>query len=1477
MAKLTEDVLKNFIKERIEIYKNEDEVVSKYNTEQQTTGDYNGRQILELVQNADDAGAENISIKLNPEKNELVFFNDGVSFDFEGIKSIMIANLSSKIMSSYIGNKGLGFRSILNWANSIAIYSAGLKIEFSREVLKEYLVNELSCLNLEDIRDRRNLSSECIPLPVLGLPRVSKDEYEGCNENKGCALQIIYNKDKEADIINQIKAIDGRTLLFLQHIEKVEIAGFSDDTTNKKISVDKNEWEIHTKDGELEDKYQDKNKKEKRKYIVKIAIPQSGLLEENSPLYNYLPSKEQVYLPFLLHATVELNSSRNHVNESDVNDYILQKAAELIRDVAQEQLNKTQDSSDWVAYRLMTPTIPAKDYGSLKSLYEKLDELKKDMAIYPTIDNQYATANNYFYYNNDISGFWKDFEAKEENISKVLQPIEESFSFPPRPFSDVVDVITDVSEQLKGDIEKRVRLIRHLYDNRYTYNISSLGQTKIPLFIDNSNNIIEGEAYVQDSGDETLTQNLPSWVEFSVVHNELVKCLIGEFQTEIETAKQQKKQEGAQSVSEVRCLVSLLDFINIRYFDKTGIANKVINQANDKLKEEETDKQKLIVEMLNFLCNIGSDSELKYVRLLNEEGKVMRADGLMLPTELNKQTFEGIDVQYVLDLDSWKGKGALTELNEEQFEGFMKRLGVNRMLGEKKFKEVFYPSGYHDYLNSRKLFSDAIGCSKWDLFKGSENVDIPVIQDSVIEKLKQVNLQNVLRFVSLEGEILRGLEEFKEYKFYYNGHLRKINTPYNYVQFQLSSLDSVKWKVFGADLILDSVVDIDDLGPNAKRVVELIRTDFRYEPPQSICGFLNNCPTYFPNGKNVRKLYKMVIDGLDDSNNHIGDVLLYAIDVDGNKGYHSSKEVFYSDNTCLPKKVIKEKGWFRLDYPLRRGTERITRIFGLRSLNDLSFEIKESKESDLSKDFDSFFRELKPYFLLYAIQNTSKKSSQETIAENIKNCSIHIVSQCAYSINGNENKELEKGEFVNVGNEYYLNVGDLFSIEEMKNSTVYCNAIAEILGMVFKLETKNEHFIYVFQAFDFMKKNIDETRKDEIVECLKLLGISSVEKVFWEKYGELKGLSLNFDASDFYSKLPGFNENDVKKVDFSQWHNKESIDFLKKVLDNMESTEQKDELLSLIDLSAWHKNRFNSIKEEYRARFVHKLWCVLNEEKNKNNQKLFFPFKDDYSNLGLEEIWKHELKEDEDYLKCLNQKVTDLFKRTGFSVEDIALENELPEEPSNLYSDLIQSIQDEKDMEDDRWMLYFEGHRETIEELKKNLAKNYYSNTTIETAEVVDVEIDGEFVESDIIIEAQNPYISTGSYSQKNSKTHKTITDRKRIKLGGDAEMKVDRYLHQLAQENERYKYGEWVSKRDDSAGYDFTYLVDGQLRLLEVKASNNNSFIISNNEYSVAEKKKDVYDIAIVNGDKVTIYKSFFKGNPHKEPKDYYVYFDLK
>ena len=118
---------------------NSDRFIADYNRELELTKEYNGRQLLELLQNADDATSKEVLIDWNKNSLKLTISNKGEPFEAKGIKSLMLANLSTKTKISYIGNKGLGFRSILNWAQQINITSNGCTISFSEKISKHFI------------------------------------------------------------------------------------------------------------------------------------------------------------------------------------------------------------------------------------------------------------------------------------------------------------------------------------------------------------------------------------------------------------------------------------------------------------------------------------------------------------------------------------------------------------------------------------------------------------------------------------------------------------------------------------------------------------------------------------------------------------------------------------------------------------------------------------------------------------------------------------------------------------------------------------------------------------------------------------------------------------------------------------------------------------------------------------------------------------------------------------------------------------------------------------------------------------------------------------------------------------------------------------------------------------------------------------------------------------------------------------------
>lgn len=138
--------ISSFIENRKTYYQqNIDDMIAAFNRERETEKEYNGRQLLELLQNADDQISNSVLIELNSNLKTLKICNSGencVPFSFEGIKSLMISDLSPKTTKKYIGNKGLGFRSIINWSQKITINNGDIDIIFSKDIV-DNIYNDL--------------------------------------------------------------------------------------------------------------------------------------------------------------------------------------------------------------------------------------------------------------------------------------------------------------------------------------------------------------------------------------------------------------------------------------------------------------------------------------------------------------------------------------------------------------------------------------------------------------------------------------------------------------------------------------------------------------------------------------------------------------------------------------------------------------------------------------------------------------------------------------------------------------------------------------------------------------------------------------------------------------------------------------------------------------------------------------------------------------------------------------------------------------------------------------------------------------------------------------------------------------------------------------------------------------------------------------------------------------------------------------
>ena len=74
-----------------------EEIVSGYNRELSLSKDYEGRQLFELLQNADDEAARSSGkVLITFDGKKLAVSNTGDAFSFRGVKSLLYPNASPK-------------------------------------------------------------------------------------------------------------------------------------------------------------------------------------------------------------------------------------------------------------------------------------------------------------------------------------------------------------------------------------------------------------------------------------------------------------------------------------------------------------------------------------------------------------------------------------------------------------------------------------------------------------------------------------------------------------------------------------------------------------------------------------------------------------------------------------------------------------------------------------------------------------------------------------------------------------------------------------------------------------------------------------------------------------------------------------------------------------------------------------------------------------------------------------------------------------------------------------------------------------------------------------------------------------------------------------------------------------------------------------------------------------------------------------
>lgn len=145
--------------------------------------------VYELLQNAEDAGATEVSFTLTPDR--LVCEHDGRVFTLEDVKSITGLHDSTKAQAEdKIGKFGVGFKSVFVYTSAPSIYSGDFAFRIAQLILPE---------------------------PIAAAPRAQRTRFEFPFDNPEKP-----KADAQAEIAAGLKELDEKTLLFLSSLKSVK-------------------------------------------------------------------------------------------------------------------------------------------------------------------------------------------------------------------------------------------------------------------------------------------------------------------------------------------------------------------------------------------------------------------------------------------------------------------------------------------------------------------------------------------------------------------------------------------------------------------------------------------------------------------------------------------------------------------------------------------------------------------------------------------------------------------------------------------------------------------------------------------------------------------------------------------------------------------------------------------------------------------------------------------------------------------------------------------------------------------------------------------------------------------------------------------------------------------------------------------------------------------------------------------------------
>ena len=1424
--------------------KNPTNLLSVYEIEKQTNKGYNGRQLLELFQNCEDEGASTVRISLDTDTRTLKISNDGAKpFSVKGYKSIFYPGLSAKVSSGYIGNKGLGFRSIINWSDEVSIISNDFKVVFNEAFKENILINELGYTKsvLKEIRTERNFKSNVFPIPFLNSCEITDLDLP---HSYTTTIEIRYKEDYEEDIVKQLKSISEKTLLFLRNINTIQIEG---NVLEKTISVKRRQIDAQhseiSHEGEIfyvlsddgivdEGLVKDRESNEPKRYSVKIAY-NNDLSFRDEVMYNYFKTQIPFELPFVVHASLELDQNRNHSTESQINDFVLEKLFQLhllFIEVLKNRLDKS-----WLPYL----TINNDDFDLFRPYSEMIDDYWESFEIYPTLSGKYETLNRAKNLGNGIAKFLKE-NALEKVCGQQIVHRELNFHLKKtieKP-TNYVELAESIGESLT--IQQRARFIKLLLEN-YPHQ-------KFCILIDEKNYLIGVEEYVYtDKTPENKELEVPGYSNIKFLHSSLYQALIRELELTSETNKSRALKERLEKISDVHS------------FEPQTVIKKIISETDNFLEKNKNKQEEIIFEFYQKLFHnyqLRKDNpKLEYdsrIPCLNQLNQIKNIRNLVLSKEfkigqISSEIFDEIyDEEFIISNLATIGL-ANEDLNE--VESFLTWLGVNSFsiierktsgidnkyidFANREYKTQIFSYNLFSILNFGAITNQHLTINQmiaWlsldeqlkfiftnytSTYSHSEDLKFSHYGVKPIRPFKNFIYYSISRRYEIENYLItnKKTEWFNPFQIDYE-YLNRINP-----QLDKSEVDRIL-SFFGAKK------DFNDLK------IEYLKTN-----TQELAN--RNKP------KGAQVFYKKLVDHFKQNQQKILDVDLYA-----RKGnaivVKNAQEIYYSDRIQLPEVLTND--FPILYFPSRSGGTRAIEMFGLKNLNELDLKIeKESINESISDEFQNFIQEIVPFVLAFRLDKITKEDVKKDQVQRLNRLKIVCCSELICSLE-NKNFEIEPYDYIYNHNQFYIRIPSKSSLNDIRQNKKFRDNLSDIFLKVFDTQDEKKTFeSIVLQTREDNTYDINNELAEGILEEAKiLLGRISIRLSIWKSIFRLKGIP----------EIDDLNDNNVEKYVLYYFPNID-IKLLFISDENIEQLKRLNKIFEYLDIDLEEYNRESEYKLSFDKLYNRELTNYYNQQtKNLKNQLWFYLSEQDTSaqKQFLHYIYKieHLLKDFEfrenlgkyDLKKVILIELKKQFPKVKFDLDhyqNLSYDLVEKETKQNFSTDEILKIRKNEYLNS---LSHFEGYTEFIQvELAKEKEKS---------AEKQSDETIFDITQSPELIQDFDLEINLHGSSSQNSSgpwlgDTNDLNPNQKKKLGIKAEEVVEQYLESKPQ---LYNHVEHISKTSEGEHYDLKYfdVREGRVKYVECKYYNGTSFFLSREEKKFADDHVDQYEIWLVN-----------------------------